>query len=215
LKQIDGVFATVSGGCDVCAINLKRLWCEYACSPRQADFLVVSQEYYEYPDPERPGKTIIAQEANLTIEASTACAIYDSCKRVPFVTSVSAMGSPAGFLNFQGHNAIDNALQNINVFFTYDPAKGLYFNNATGKTKTEDATPCNYTGTELHGFACQACNCNTCAESCDNSQGFQYTESSVLEDFNYPLVLGIWGGAIAVATGLTLFRIQRGQRKMR
>jgi hypothetical protein len=76
---------------------------------------------------------IRAMEANLTVEASTACAIYDSCKRVPFVSSVSAMGSPAGFLNFQGHNAIDNALQYINVFFTYDPKKGLYFSNNTGQ----------------------------------------------------------------------------------
>jgi hypothetical protein len=42
LKQVDGAFASASGGCDICAINLKRLWCEYACSPRQADFLKVS-----------------------------------------------------------------------------------------------------------------------------------------------------------------------------
>jgi hypothetical protein len=78
----------------------------------------------------------VAQEANLTVEANTACAIFNSCKRVPFVAAVTAMGNPAGFLNFQGHNAIDNALQYINVFFTYDPTKGLYFNNATNKTKT-------------------------------------------------------------------------------
>ena len=127
LKQVDGVFSSASGGCDVCSINVKRLWCEYACSPRQADFLKVSKKYYEYDDPERPGEKILAQQANLTIEASTACAIYASCKRVPFVTSVSAMSSPAGFLNFQGHNAIDNARQYINVFFTYNKSEGLYF----------------------------------------------------------------------------------------
>lgn len=120
----------------MCAVNLKRFWCEYACSPRQAEFLKVSKEYYVYPDPMKPGQTIVAQEANLTVEATTACAIYNSCKRVPFVTSVSALGSPAGFLNFQGHNAIDNALQNINVFFTYDKDKGLYFNNGTGTNTT-------------------------------------------------------------------------------
>ena len=57
------------------------------------------------------------------------------------------MGSPAGFLNFQGHNAIDNALQYISVYFTYDYSKGLYFNNATGKDRTASITQCNYTGT--------------------------------------------------------------------
>lgn len=33
--QIDGVFGSQGDGCDICAINLKRFWCEYACSPRQ------------------------------------------------------------------------------------------------------------------------------------------------------------------------------------
>ena len=66
-KSIDGIFLTSSGECDICAINLKRLWCEYACSPRQAEFLKVSDKYYDYPDPQKPGKTIKAQEANLTI----------------------------------------------------------------------------------------------------------------------------------------------------
>jgi hypothetical protein len=27
LRQLDGVFKTKSGGCDICAINLKRFWC--------------------------------------------------------------------------------------------------------------------------------------------------------------------------------------------
>jgi hypothetical protein len=129
LKQLDGAFSTLAGGCDICAINMKRFWCEYACSPRQADFLKVSEEIYVYPDPEKPGQTITAQEANLTVEASTACALYNACQRVPFVSSVSAMSSPAGFLNFQGHNAIDNARQYISVYFTFDPKKGLYFND--------------------------------------------------------------------------------------
>lgn len=62
------------------------------------------------------------------------------------------MGSTAGFLNFQGHNAIDNAHQYINVFFTLDKEKGLYFGNDTGKNKTGDITACNYRGGYLHGF---------------------------------------------------------------
>ncbi len=122
---------SASGGCDICAINAKRFWCEYACSPRQADFLKVSKEYYWYPDPQKPGKMILAQEANLTVHTDTACAIFESCKRVPFVASVSALGTPAGFLNFQGHNAIDNALQYINVVFTYNKSESLYFGNDT------------------------------------------------------------------------------------
>lgn len=68
------------------------------------------------------------------------------------MSAVSALNSPAGFLNFQGHNAMDNARQYINIFFTYDKSKALYLNNDTGKEKTGDITPCNYNSTELHGF---------------------------------------------------------------
>jgi len=87
----------------------------------------------------------MAQEVNLTVEANTACQLYASCSRVPFVTSVSAMSSPSGFLAFQGHNAIDNAIQYINVFFTYDKTKGIYFGNDMDEKSTE-LTSCNYTG---------------------------------------------------------------------
>lgn len=38
-EAIDGLFGSQGGGCDICAINLKRFWCEYACSPRQSEFV--------------------------------------------------------------------------------------------------------------------------------------------------------------------------------
>jgi len=113
------VFGSQGGGCDVCSINLKRFWCEYACSPRQADFMKTSVEFYPYPDPKDPNNMVMVQVVNLTVHADTACALYNSCKRIGFVTSVSAMSSPAGFLNFQGHNALDDAFQYINVKFSY------------------------------------------------------------------------------------------------
>lgn len=43
--KIDTVFGSStsggSGGCDLCAINLKRFWCQYACDPNQANFTKV------------------------------------------------------------------------------------------------------------------------------------------------------------------------------
>lgn len=162
----------------------------------------------------RPGHTITAQQANLTIEATTACALYNACRRTPFVSSVSALSNTAAFLNFQGHSAIDNARQNIDVFFTYDPTKGLYFNNATGKAATAEASQCNFKGTELHQFPIGGnCSCNTCEEACDTTQGYQYSEPSLLEGFNYGLVFGLWGGAIAIGGGLTYYRFLRDKKK--
>lgn len=72
---------------------------------------------------------VMVQVVNLTVHADSACALYNSCKRIGFVTSVSAMSSPAGFLNFQGHNAVDDAFQYINVKFSYSKQDSLYFSD--------------------------------------------------------------------------------------
>ena len=56
------------------------------------------------------------------------------------------MSSPAGFLNFQGHNALDNAHQYMNVVFSYDKDKSLYFGNETKEEKYEELSPCNFKG---------------------------------------------------------------------
>ncbi len=71
----------------------------------------------------------MVQKVNLTVHADAACSLYNSCKRIGFVSSVSAMSTPAGFLNFQGHNAIDDAYQYINVNFSYSSKNSLYFND--------------------------------------------------------------------------------------
>eukprot|EP00919_Chromeraceae_sp_WS-2016_P031300 GHVR01074055.1.p1 GENE.GHVR01074055.1~~GHVR01074055.1.p1 ORF type:complete len:148 (+),score=10.25 GHVR01074055.1:588-1031(+) len=129
-REIDGIFGEQGNGCDICAINLKRFWCEYACSPRQTEFMNISDGFVPVPDPSGSGKLIMVQKVKLTVEAQTACDMYDSCKRVPFVSSVSAMSSPASFLNFQGHNAVDDAFQYIDVIFSYKASESLIFNDS-------------------------------------------------------------------------------------
>lgn len=81
------------------------------------------------PDPQKPGQTITVQKVKVTIESDTACDMFNSCKRVPFVSSVSAMGSPAGFLIFQGRNAVDDAHQYIDVDFSANRSNSLFFSN--------------------------------------------------------------------------------------
>lgn len=45
-EKIDTIFGSSttggSGGCDLCAINLKRFWCTYACAKNQKDFVEVN-----------------------------------------------------------------------------------------------------------------------------------------------------------------------------
>jgi hypothetical protein len=60
-KQIDGIFGNLGGGCDICGVNLKRFWCEYACSARQHEFMWTAKELKPYPDPQKPGQMIMGQ----------------------------------------------------------------------------------------------------------------------------------------------------------
>ena len=77
----------------------------------------------------------MAQKVKLTVEAQTACDLYNSCNRISFVTSVSAMSTPAGFLTFQGHNAVDDAFQYIDVAFSYNSNDSLTFSDKNKKTE--------------------------------------------------------------------------------
>jgi len=72
----------------------------------------------------------MGQRVNVRVHADTACAMFNSCKRVPFVASVSAMGSPSGFLNFQGHNAIGQGHQYISMNFSYNINDSLAFTDS-------------------------------------------------------------------------------------
>jgi hypothetical protein len=108
------------------------------------------------PDPQNPDKELMVQRVKLTVHADTACDLFNSCQRVPFVSSVGAMSTPAGFLTFQGHNAVDDAFQYIEVDFSYNKSNSMYFDDTHNDTEPERAslTPCNYKSTEdtLHGF---------------------------------------------------------------
>ena len=84
----------------------------------------VGKEYEPFPDP-TTGGVVMGQRVNIRVHADSACALYNSCKRTPFVAAVSAMGSPAGFMNFQGHNAVSNGYQYISVNFSYNTNDSL------------------------------------------------------------------------------------------
>ena len=153
-KQIDGAFGSQAGGCDICAVNLKRFWCEYACSARQHEFMWTATEMKPYPDPQTPGAIIMGQEVNVRVHSDTACAIFESCKRVPFVAAVSAMSSPAGFLNFQGHNALNSANQYISMNFSDSLNDSLAFSDELDDFVYNALQTCDYKVTDMliHNF---------------------------------------------------------------
>jgi hypothetical protein len=64
------------------------------------------------------------------------------------------MGSPAGFLNFQGHNAINNAHQYISFNFSNNLNESLAFTDAWDDYVYEAVQSCDYKPIEpvIHNF---------------------------------------------------------------
>lgn len=96
----------------------------------------------------------MGQEVWVRVHTDTACAIYNSCKRNSFVSSVSAMGSPAGFLNFQGHNALNAAHQYISMNFSNNINDSLAFTDSLNDFPYADLQTCDYKTSEslIHNF---------------------------------------------------------------
>ena len=90
----------------------------------------------------------------MTVHADTACKIFDSCKRVPNVATVSAMGNAPAFLNFQGHNALNQAHQYISMNFSNNLSNSLAFTDSWGDFPYNDLQACNYQTNEqqIHNF---------------------------------------------------------------
>ena len=149
------------------------------------------------PSFDHPGEQVFVQEITLTVESETACSLFQSCQRTSYAAQLSALQSPAGFLNFQGTNAIEDATQIIYVEFTDDPKKGLYIPDFDNCNKTLPPVGDTYRGFVVNGN----CTCNTCESKCDG--GNFYEPTPVMYGFNSALVASVWGGIILAVVGIT------------
>lgn len=73
-QALDAVFMP---DCPICAVNLKHMWCEYACNVNKASFL------------EDAGTTRVNgldyQNVIFTIDSGYACGVFQSCERESFI----------------------------------------------------------------------------------------------------------------------------------
>lgn len=170
--QLDGVFKT---DCPVCAANLKRMWCEYACSPIKNSFIVqtngtepitlVDNEYKYYTN------------VRVSIDPDYACTVYSSCKGTSFIAEAGVSSSVA-FLNFLGFNGAEYSLSFISFITSntdsnpYEPPTGLLLSDAQ---PCQDDVP---TDGILYGYTDTTnSTCSFCQKACpppivDDSIGF-------------------------------------------
>ncbi|EAR97324.1 transmembrane protein, putative (macronuclear) [Tetrahymena thermophila SB210] len=216
--QIDATFGSIGNGCDNCASNLKRFWCTYTCDPNQSDFVVIGPKPIVVPNPIDEGATTLTvQDVSILVDSQTVCDVWSSCNLTPYATQVSAMKTPAGFLSFQGANAVTQAAQSIRVNYTSDASKNpltlhnITKCNAPQPKVNKDPAKAQPWYPDAWGFnISQNCSCNNCADACTLAV---FTPLPVMQGFDY-LVVGLFYGFLLVFTiGCWFFRRRRQMKK--
>ena len=207
LLMIESVFGTVkAGGCPACFLNVQSFWCEYTCSPRQAEFARVVGET-NMTDPET-GRTFEVLETLVKIDRDFACALYDSCSSVTKVTQVSAMSNVEGFFAYQGQ--VEAIQHGAFINFDLNPPP----NASAPALQASPYSCCNFPSNPLvNTSANTSCPCSFCKGMCpgktcgagsgggagDGSDIPGQAETPVLNGFNPALVGGVWAGVVALA----------------
>ena len=184
-KILVASFGSSGGGCDVCAANLQRFWCQYTCSPNQADFVDVG-ELGIFTNP-LTKSTVEARAMTFWVDADTACAIYQSCSKTSFVSELSQTSTSAGFFIFLGENGVSTS----KVWFTFSFPTG----NSTALNFDPHSCAQKFYINDTSGFPIpQNCTCNTCSDLCVGEAGIEV--GNILDGFNGSIVLWTYVGLV-------------------
>ena len=88
-------------GCPACAANVQALWCAFACSPMQSEFLVV-KGMRNVTIGGQPPQSVLAVVANLTL--AYAQGLFTSCSGVGLIRSNPVMDTIPLFLKYMGED---------------------------------------------------------------------------------------------------------------
>ncbi|OMJ72846.1 hypothetical protein SteCoe_28615 [Stentor coeruleus] len=181
---LDSTFGSQVGGCDICAANLKRLWCYFTCSPNQADFVSAGPQAI-VPSP-IDGHMMQIFLNNFTVTKSLSCELYNSCQKCPYVTEVSAMQSPEGFLEFQGYEGIPIGLLWTTFLFDNGPS-----------SLNLDFLSCSENVTNAYGYNVKPCSCNNCEYLCAGD--YYVAEPATLHGVDWEIIGFFYLGLIVVS----------------
>jgi hypothetical protein len=138
-KLIDMTLGHFAGGCDVCAANMKRLWCHIVCSPEQSSFVTA----FKPETAESSNSDALHISCNL--QEKTAIDLYSSCKDSPHLQKIG-MRNYEEFLKIIGDRSV--ALSHAITSFEYsDSGLGL------------DLASCGVESEILYGYNIEPCKC--------------------------------------------------------
>ena len=194
---LDNTFGHLAGGCDICSANMKLMWCYFTCSPNQSNFVSAGAQTVVPSPVDNTPITIMLN--NFTVTNGLSCEIYESCQKCPYVTEVSAMQSPQGFLEFQGYEGIPIGLLWTTFYFDDGPAAlDLSF------------LPCTQNVTNAYGYPTVPCSCNNCEGKC--ASNYYVAEPATLHGLNWPLVGFFYLGLMIISIVVLFIQFKLKQR---
>lgn len=163
---LDLQFGQAAAGCSICAANMRRFYCKYNCDPNQHEFLLPNQSAYinVTTNPDEGPKEVVF--SNISLSASTACSLYESCKNVDFVKALGSMQSYTGFFSTLSSQGIDISRVLMNYLMTPDGALQSPINNCS-MVFPGDKDQYGYYLVERSW-----CDCQHCAYNCSNTVDF-------------------------------------------
>ena len=204
-QKLQTAFGSSTGGCDVCAANVKRFFCTFMCSPDQDKFLSWNgyKEVTVYSDTDNQPVTLNVSSVNLTLNADHACGIYQSCSKITFLTEISAGSSALGLISFLFDRGVDTSFEEVKVSV----------NNTGGMKFSTPPHSCNETfpnhqddfGYEIDN----ACPCSFCADSCKPLDLVSY--GKIQDGFNASNVILAYMFAVLLTIGCAFVKKFRKQ----
>jgi hypothetical protein len=187
------------GGCDICGINLYRFWCHFTCNPNQADF-VHPEDYINVTDPTDSSKTLYVLNLTMYVNPNTACQLFGSCQKTPYVSQVSAMQTAEGLMSFLGNNAVTEGQEKINIIYSDDP-KDHGLNLSLHK--------CNETFYKNDSFGYPVlgnCTCNNCNDACPVGALEFLKDAEPMEGFDWVIIVIMYACAIGATILCIIYR---------
>jgi len=199
-KKLETAFGNHGGGCDVCAANIERFYCYYACSPHQSDFMTFNgyKTVLVINDTTGLPVNITAADISLSLNGDHACKIFESCSKIAFLTQISAGSSALGFITFQFDRGITDSYSQVHV--TLKNIGGLNFTTPPHSCNKTFPTGKDEFGYEIPG----KCSCNSCSDSCAPLEMVPY--GSIIEGFDYYRIILTYFLAALLTIGCHLLR---------
>lgn len=201
-RNLNRVKSLISS-CPACHTNFKNLFCQFSCSPNQADFITVTKTGTSLE-----GKTV-ATELEFRIQEQMASDFFDSCKNIKFsATNGFAMDLIGGgaknytqFLKFLGDEKPMLGGSPFQMNFNY----------------MNDTNDTNALNNPQYGCNDEVykCSCSDCPSSCPELEGVKFgtCKVGVLPCFSFSVIL-IYSALLLLGIGVFGYKSSTKRRQL-